>query len=73
MARISKRQQLNERIKALAEARGMRFKPWEWPRPWAVDWPEHPEDDVRTRQARKVREYLIAELERSDAAGRGPS
>jgi hypothetical protein len=27
---------LNKRIKALSEQKGLEFKPWEFPRPWEV-------------------------------------
>ena len=67
MTRQSKaeREALNAKIEALCEAKGWKFKPWEWPRPWhdGLDGPPHPDDREHTRKARRLRAQLIAEIE----------
>jgi hypothetical protein len=58
---------LNDRIRALCEARGMTFKPWEIP-PWDVPdtgpspWPPTTGGSISWPKAQKLRRKLIAEL-----------
>jgi hypothetical protein len=64
---------LNDRIRAHCEARGMKFKTWEVT-PWDVDdgpspWPPHTAGARTWPKAQRLREQIIAELRRGSDNG----